>query len=153
MDTIVTSDTLRLVRVFDASRERVFDAWTDAEQFKAWMCPPGAGIDRCEIDARPGGKWLAHGYGPDGSRFAKAGVYREVKRPDRLVFTWPYQPGGSCTNGDGQETTVEITFRALGERTEMTLVHGPFPDQAGFDGHNEGWKGSFDKLAGFLGGT
>ena len=139
MDTILATNTLRLVRVFDAPRERVFDAWTNADQFKAWMCPPGAGVDHCELDARPGGTWLAHGYGPDGSRFAKSGVYREVKRPERLVFTWPYQAGGTCTNGGGQETTVEVT-----------LVHGPFADQTGFNGHNEGWKGTFDKLAEFV---
>ena len=151
MDTILATNTLRLVRVFDAPRERVFDAWTNADQFKAWMCPPGAGLDRCELDARPGGTWLADGYGPDGSRFAKSGVYREVKRPERLVFTWPHQAGGTCTNGDGQETTVEVTFRALGSKTELTLVHGPFADQSGFNGHNEGWKGTFDKLAAFVG--
>lgn len=150
MDSMIDTRTLRLVRVFDAPRERVFDAWTDAEQFKAWMCPPGAGLDRVELDPRPGGTWLAHGYAPDGSRFAKSGVYREVKRPERLVFTWPYQGDGSCTSGNGQETTVEITFRALGGKTEMTLVHGPFGDQVGFRGHNEGWNGSFDKLTAFL---
>ena len=59
MDTIISTNTLRLVRVFDAPRERVFDAWTNADQFKAWMCPPGAGLDRCELDVRPGGAWLA----------------------------------------------------------------------------------------------
>ncbi len=154
MDTMVDTRTVRLVRVFDAPRERVFDAWTNADQFKTWMCPPGSGLDRCELDARPGGTWLAHGYRPDGSRFAKMGVYREVKRPVRIVFTWPYQAqaAGGCTNGDGQETTVEVTFRAFGRKTEITLVHGPFGDQPGFEGHNEGWKGCFDKLSTFLGG-
>lgn len=152
MDTMIDTRTIRLVRVFDAPRERVFAAWTDAEQFKAWMCPPGSGLDRCEIDARPGGTWLAHGFRPDGSRFAKQGVYREVKRPERLVFTWPYQAGGGCTDGDGQETTVEVTFRTVGNKTEMTLLHGPFDDRPGFDGHNEGWQGCFEKLAQFLGG-
>jgi glutathione S-transferase len=150
MDTMIDTRTLRVVRTFDAPPERVFEAWTNADQFKAWMCPPGAGLDRCELDARPGGKWMAEGYRPDGGRFAKAGVYREVKRPEKLVFTWPYQPEGGCTSGDGQETTVEVTFRAIGNKTEVTLVHGPFGDPAGFNGHNEGWKGTFDKLGGFL---
>src|SRR5215469_6378834 len=152
MDTLLTTNPLRLVRVFNAPRERVYDAWTKAEQFMQWMCPPGSGLDRCEIDPRPGGVWLAHGYRPDGSRFAKSGVYRDVKRPEYLVFTWPYQAGDGCTNGDGQETTVEVTFRALGRKTEVTLIHGPFADQAGFDGHNEGWTVTFDKLAEFIGG-
>jgi len=151
MDTMIDTRFVRLVRVFDAPRERVFDAWTTPEQFKAWMCPPGSGLDRCELDPRPGGIWLAHGVGPDGSRFAKSGVYREVRRPERLVFTWPYQSGAGCTNGDGQETTVEITFRAVGRKTEITLVHGPFADLPGFEGHNAGWQGCFDKLATFLG--
>ena len=107
-------------------------------------------LDRCELDVRPGGRWLAHGYRPDGGRFAKQGVYREVKRPERLVFTWPHQSGDGCTDGDGQETTVEVTFRAVAGRTEVTLVHGPFPDRAGFEGHNDGWLGCFAKLAAFL---
>ncbi|MBV8391801.1 MAG: SRPBCC domain-containing protein [Alphaproteobacteria bacterium] len=129
----------------------MFDAWTDAEQFKAWMCPPGSGLDRCEIDARVGGSWLAHGFRSDGSRFAKAGVYREVKRPERLVFTWPHQPHGGCTDGDSQDTYVEVTLRAVDEgKTEITLVHGPFFDLPGFTGHGEGWQGCFEKLAAFL---
>ena len=153
MDTVIAANTVRLVRVFNATRERVFAAWTDAEQFKVWMCPPGSGLDRCELDPRPGGAWLAHGWRPDGSRFEKSGVYRAVKRPERLVFTWPHRPAGAdaCTSGDGQETTVEVTFRAIGNKTEITLVHGPFADLPGFNGHSEGWKGSFDKLDTFLG--
>jgi uncharacterized protein YndB with AHSA1/START domain len=149
MDSIV-ANTVRIVRTFDAAPGRVFDAWTDAAQFKAWMCPPGAGLDHCELDPRAGGAWFVRGYGPDGSRFEKGGVYLEVRRPERLVFTWPYQPQAGCTSGDGRETTVELTFRAVGGRTEVTLVHGPFADSTGFNGHNEGWKGSFDKLAAFL---
>ena len=49
MDTVIDTRSVRVVRVFDAPRERVFDAWIDAEQFKAWMCPPGSGLDRCEL--------------------------------------------------------------------------------------------------------
>ena len=54
MDTILATNTLRLSRVFDAPRERVFAAWTEADQFMQWMCPPGYGLDVCELDARPG---------------------------------------------------------------------------------------------------
>lgn len=151
MTAVLERNTLRLVRVFDAPPDRVFDAWTSAEQFKAWMCPPGSGLDHCELDASPGGAWIVRGYRPDGSRFAKSGIYREVKRPERLVFTWPYQSGDGCTSGDGQETTVEVNFRAVGSKTELTLLHGPFPDRAGFDGHSEGWKGCCEKLDDFLG--
>jgi uncharacterized protein YndB with AHSA1/START domain len=152
MDTVIDTRTLRLVRVFNAPIERVFDAWTDPDQFVQWMCPPGFGIDRCELDARTGGAWRAHGYKPDGSYFAKSGVYREVRRPERLVFTWAHHGDDSFASPRGHETTVELTLRALGDKTELTLVQGPFVDLPNFNGHSEGWKGSFDKLAAFLAG-
>ena len=151
MDTLIDTRTVRLVRVFDAPRERVFDAWTVPEQFVAWMCPPGFGLDRCELDVRTGGAWRAHGYKPDGTHFAKGGVYLEVKRPERLVFTWAHHANDSYTSPRGHETQVEVTFRAIGNKTELTLVQGEFIDAPNFNGHNEGWKGSFDKLAAWLG--
>lgn len=150
MDTLIDTRTVRLTRVFDAPRERVFDAWTVPEQFIAWMCPPGFGLDRAELDVRTGGTWRAHGYKPDGTHFAKGGVYLEVKRPERLVFTWAHHADDSYASPRGHETTVEITFRAIGNKTELTLVQGTFVDAPNFNGHNEGWKGSFDKLAAWL---
>ena len=47
--------------------------------------------------------------------------------------------------------TLDIAFTP-GRKTELTLVHGPFADPVGFNGHNAGWMGSFDKLDAFLGG-
>jgi len=150
MDTIIDTRTLRLVHIFDAPIERVFAAWTDPEQFKQWMCPAGFRLDHCELDPRTGGVWRVHGYKPDGSPFAKSGVYREVKRPGRLVFTWGHHEDDCFASMRGHETTVEITFRALGGTTELTLVHGPFVDLTTRNGHNEGWTGCFEKLDAFL---
>jgi uncharacterized protein YndB with AHSA1/START domain len=150
MDTLLATNTVRVVRMFDAPRERVFTAWIDPRQFAAWMCPPGFGLDRCELDARTGGAWCAQGYKPDGSHFAKSGTYLEVKRPERLVFTWAHHADDTFASARGQETTVRVEFRAVGSRTELTLTQGPFTDAPNFNGHNEGWKGSFDKLADFL---
>ena len=150
MDTILATNTLRLVRVFDAPRERVFKAWTDAEQFMAWMCPADCGIDVCELDARKGGAWCAKGYAP-GRRFAKSGVYLEVRRPELLVFTWAHHQSEDFASPRGHETTVRVELRALGNKTELTLTHGPFVDAPNFSGHEEGWKGSFEKLSTWLG--
>lgn len=151
MDTIIDTRTLRLVHLFRAPIERVFAAWTDPEQFMQWMCPPGFGLDQCELDARAGGAWRVHGYKPDGSPFAKSGVYREVKRPERLVFTWGHHADDCFASMRDHETTVELALRAIGDTTELTLVHGPFVDLPTFEGHGEGWKGCFDKLDAFFG--
>src|SRR5262245_12878205 len=109
--TDLGSRTLHLVRVFDASRERVFDAWTEAEQFMQWMCPPGVGVDECELDVRPGGAWRVKGFMPNG-RFAMSGAYVEVKRPELLVFTWAHHAEEDWTAPRGHETTVRVEFRA-----------------------------------------
>ncbi|HEY2871936.1 MAG TPA: SRPBCC domain-containing protein [Reyranella sp.] len=151
MDTIIDTRTLRLIHVFKAPIERVFAAWTDPDQFVQWMCPPGFELDRCELDLRAGGVWRVHGYKPDGSSFAKSGVYREIKRPERLVFTWGHHADDCFASQRGHETAVELTFRAIGDATELTLVHGPFVDLPTFNGHTEGWTGCFDKLDAFLG--
>ena len=75
-----------------------------------------------------------------------------IRRPERLVFTWAHHETTDLASPRGHETTVHLEFRALGDKTELTLVQGPFVDLPNFNGHSEGWKGSFDKLAAFLAG-
>ena len=50
----------------------------------------------------------------------------------------------------GHETTVRLEFRSIGNKTELTLIHGSFADTPNRQGHNDGWTGSFDKLETFL---
>jgi uncharacterized protein YndB with AHSA1/START domain len=151
MDTSVDTSTLHLTRIFEAPRERVFDAWTRQEQFVQWMCPPGVTLTVCEIDVRVGGAWRVGGRNESGRVFASSGKYVEVKQPERLVFTWAHHKDGDYANPLGHETTVRIELRALGNKTELTLIHGPFVD--GYNEHKKGWEGSFDKLGAFLSGS
>lgn len=141
-------NTLHMSRIFDATRERVFDAWARQDLFVQWMCPPSVTVTLCEIDSRPGGPWRIAGQRSGGGSFATSGKYIEVKRPERLSFTWAHHADGDFAKPRGHETTVRIEFRAVGSKTEMTLVHGAFTD--GYAEHNRGWDGSFDKLEVFL---
>ena len=150
-DASLDPKTLHMSRIFDAPRERVFDAWVKQDQFVQWMCPPGVEITLCEIDVRPGGAWRIAGRNESGRVFASSGKYVEVKRPERLSFTWAHYADGDFAKPRGHETTVRIEFRALGQKTELTLIHGAFID--GYAEHNKGWMGSFDKLEVFLGRT
>ncbi len=147
-DASLDASTLRLMRIFDASRERVFDAWARQDRFVQWMCPPGVTITRCEIDVRPGGAWHVGGRNESGKVFASSGKYVEVKRPGLLVFTWAHHADGDFAGPRGHETTVRVELRAIGDKTELTLVHGAFQD--GYAQHKEGWEGSLDKLVAFL---
>lgn len=46
---------LVITRVFDAPRELVFKAWTEAEQMKRWSGPSGFTTPLFKIDLRAGG--------------------------------------------------------------------------------------------------
>lgn len=75
--------TIRFTRRFRANRDQVFSAWTEPQHVSCWWDPTGKPLARCEIDLRVGGSFT----------FASAehpmpftGVYREIDRPERLVF-------------------------------------------------------------------
>jgi uncharacterized protein YndB with AHSA1/START domain len=105
----------------------VFDAWADETQFIQWMCPPGVMLDEASLDVRPGGAWRVRGHRPDRT-FATSGRYLEVKRPERLVFTWAHHASADFDAPRGHETTVRLEFRSIGNKTELTLIHGSFAD-------------------------
>jgi uncharacterized protein YndB with AHSA1/START domain len=141
--------TLRIVRVFNAPRERVFDAWVVEDNFIQWVCPPNVQVDEVKLDVRPGGAWHMRGRNASGS-FRTSGTYVEIKRPERLVYTWAHHATDDEASPRGHETTVRLEFRALGDKTELTLIHGPFADTPSCNAHFEGWTGSFDKLETYL---
>ena len=141
---------LRVSRTFDAPRERVFAAWTNPDHLRDWFGPPGVTNTICELDVRPGGAWRLMGKSERGSH-AVSGKYIDVKPPERLSFTWAWHTDGDFAKPREHETTVTLMFKELGQRTEMTIVHGRFRDSTGVANHNRGWTGSFDKLAAFLG--
>ena len=84
------AEGILIVRVFDAPRELVFKAWTEAERFATWFGEHGSSIplDKVSMDARPGGAWSATMiYGPDRSSFRSPGRFLEVVEPERVVMT------------------------------------------------------------------
>ena len=85
-------EVLRLTRVFNAPRALVFCAWTEAEQMKRWFCPHDHwGVD-VEVDARVGGAYRIAMHDTDTGRDHVArGTFREVRAPERLVFTWQWE--------------------------------------------------------------
>lgn len=76
--------TIRLTRVFDATRAQIFEAWTKPEQVTCWWDAAGGPLTDCEIDLRPGGafKFVTRSH----PEMPFAGTYREIAPPDRLVF-------------------------------------------------------------------
>jgi uncharacterized protein YndB with AHSA1/START domain len=84
---------LILERVFDAPRELVFKAFSEAEHLKQWWGPHGWTITVCNVDFRPDGVWhycmkcidenQKDFYGFES--WGKA-IYREIVEPDKIVY-------------------------------------------------------------------
>ena len=86
--------------------------------------------------------------------FAVSGRYLEVKRPERLAFTFAWHDKGDHAQPREHETTVTLDFRPVaGGKTEMTMVQTRFLDETTTADHNRGWDSSFDKLDALLGRT
>lgn len=135
--------TLQLKRTFAAPREKVFRAWTDPEELKKWWGPEGYGTPTAEVDLRVGGTYrLGMKKLPKGDVFYLTGVYREVRPPEKLVYTWVWE--GEADLG---ETLVTVEFRDRGNATEVVLTHELFPNAKVRDDHNKGWSSCLDRLA------
>jgi uncharacterized protein YndB with AHSA1/START domain len=111
--TSVKGRELTVTRIFTASRELVFQAWTDPEHLPHWWGPRGFTITVQEIDVQPGGVWRYVMHGPDGVDYDNQIIYHEVLRPERLVYS----------HGDGEEEQfrVTVTFAEQGPKTEITM--------------------------------
>ncbi|MBI3127030.1 MAG: SRPBCC domain-containing protein [Candidatus Tectomicrobia bacterium] len=142
--------TLRLVRTFEAPRERVFRAWTDPEALKEWYGPDGWSTPSAEVDLRAGGGYRITMKGPEGEEIRLSGTFREVRPPERLVYTWNWEKFHLDLGGLG-ETLVTVEFHERGGATELILTHERFPRAETRDLHGGGWASTLDCLAEYLG--
>ena len=104
--------SLTITRIYDASREAVWRAWTEPAQIAAWWGKRGwrTPVSSVTLDLRPGGAFrLASINEADGREMRHDAVYREIVPPERLVFA------------RGEEVAT-VTLTDLGDgRTEMTF--------------------------------
>lgn len=97
-----------------------------------------------ELDLRVGGRFRIEMKHAKGNVHCVVGTYREVRPPERLVYTWAWE------GKDMGETLVTVEFLDRGGSTEVRLTHELFPTSEMRDEHAKGWNGCLDHLAGVL---
>jgi len=134
------SRTIELTRTTEASPERVFRAWTDADELNRWW------TTTAESDARTGGAF-AYGFEfEDVSRdHIYTGAYHEVAPGERVSYPWQAGVG---------ETTVDVRLEPAGDGTKVTLLHsgwgaGAEAEEA-VELHEQGWRFFLDNLVAYL---
>lgn len=144
-------------RVFDAPRELVFRAWTDARHIARWWGPNGFSGEDCEVDFRVGGGIRLQLRGPDGNRYPCDAVIREIVPPERIVFAGSPDDGPGCGAGLPPRSLVTVTFVESGGKTTLTIqtqLASAADRQAAIDsGFNPGWEQCLERLAGCLEAT
>ncbi|MFO0663909.1 MAG: SRPBCC domain-containing protein [Polyangiaceae bacterium] len=103
------TSTITFRRTFVASREDVFDAWTDPEQLKLWWDPTGTPLSECTVDLRPGGTFRFVNASSHAPPFS--GVYKVIERPSELAFDAMGAYGTVRLEADGQHTRMTVTIR------------------------------------------
>jgi uncharacterized protein YndB with AHSA1/START domain len=141
----LTATDLRLERTIDASPEEAFDAWTNPEVLRRWWAADPTWVTPvAEVDLRVGGRYRLSMEDPStGTTHTVGGEYREVRRPERLVYSWSWE------RSDGQPdhaSTVTVEFLSEGERTTIVLEHTDLASSESRDGHRKGWIACFDNL-------
>ncbi len=137
-----------ITRIFDAPRERVFEAWTNPDELAAWYGPEQfeAPRERITIDLRIGGRWeLTMVRRDGGGEFAIGYEILELVEPELLVMRSDPMPEMGMDEG----TILRVELHDHGKKTRMTLSDGPLP-AAGRGPAEAGWNAALDKLGATL---
>lgn len=158
-----------ITRLYDAPREAVWRAWTEADALAQWWGPKGCTVEVLRLDVRPGGVFhyrmgLPERGLPDGRPAWGKFAFREVEAPSRLVYLNSF--------ADAAGETVRAPFSDEWPREMLSTVG--FEDQDGktllaihwvplgaseaerrtFDAGRasmrQGWSGTLDQLAVYL---
>ena len=140
---------LVLTRVMDARRENLWRCWAEPELLKQWFCPLPWRVSKAAIDVRPGGASLIVMNGPNGEEFPNRGVYLDVKRGERIVFTDAFVDAWTPSGKAFMVGTVEFSDAGDGKTNyTATVRHWSAEDLAQHEkmGFHEGWGKAADQL-------
>jgi uncharacterized protein YndB with AHSA1/START domain len=138
---------IAMTRVFDAPRHLVFEAMTRPEYVRRWFGCDAFTLPVCEIDLRVGGAYRFTMRTPEGIDSTLQGTYREVVRPERIVFTERFSMPGFTSD----EYQVTSTFVEANGKTTLTttILHNSKEDRDGHlsSGIEKGVEPAYDRLA------
>ena len=137
------SDALLIRRRYAASPKVVYDLWTRPEFLAKWLRPSDDFTHQLiEVNPAVGGRYRIAFESPEGKVDVVSGEYLEVVRPERLVFSWMWDPPNEHA---GVNSQVTVEFRDVDGETELSLTH-ELTNPVMKEHHNMGWTGALDQI-------
>jgi len=130
----------------------VWEAWTNPKHVVQWWGPRGFTTTIEEMDVRPGGVWTHVMHGPDGTDYPNKSIFKEVVKPERIV----YSHGGGKKGEPGANFESTWTFDVVKEGKTRLTIRMVFPTAEQRDtvvqvyGAIEGGKQTLERLSEFL---
>jgi uncharacterized protein YndB with AHSA1/START domain len=131
-------------RKIAATPERLFDAWTRAEELQQWWGPENVTCIAAEVDLRVGGAYRIANEFPDGRVLWISGEFMRIERPHHLEYTWR----AGCVNAPLERVSVRFVRR--GGQTEVIVTHAHIVDEPTRARHAEGWRGCLAGVENYL---
>jgi uncharacterized protein YndB with AHSA1/START domain len=128
-----------LTRSIAASPERVWAAFTNADEYVAWVWP-AEWNSTCEIDLRIGGTFRV---ASEERGLSIQGTYVEIDPITRLVLNW------TQTDREG-DSLLTISIEPSGDGTDLVLTHENFPDEESRANHELGWTDCLSRLPAYV---
>lgn len=121
----VEHSTFVVERVYDASPDRTFAAWSDPLAKSHWYA---GSEDDYELDFRVGGRERHSGVLTDGQGYAYRGLFWDIVPGQRIVYTYEMHVDGARIS----VSLATVEFKAEGEGTRMVFTEqGAFLDGFG----------------------
>jgi uncharacterized protein YndB with AHSA1/START domain len=120
----------------------MYELFVDPVRLARWWGPRGFSVPSIDFAPRVGATYRIEMQPPEGDAFDLTGRFRDVDAPSRLAFSFNWEPADQ----DDLETLAELSFRALGNSTEVVLTQGVFKTDERLALHRQGWTESFEKL-------
>jgi uncharacterized protein YndB with AHSA1/START domain len=128
-----------ITRSLRVQPERVWSAFTTADEYAAWIWPPAWNTE-CSIDLRVGGVFSV---AAAEQGLSVEGRYVEIEPMTRLVLTWRW-------GDDPEESLLTITIQPSDVGTELVLTHDRFDDETSRANHEQGWNDCLDRLPAYF---